>query len=132
MQVVKSSLFQLIFSFPDRSAETLPARHSEKDLDGIIRRATDFRHSGLHFLARTATYGELFSRFLSTNTRKRTVTPYNGRQTDTRSRRQSLVFDLLLTGICRLVLNTARRFAYPFAPALSRAMGVAPSPISPR
>jgi len=39
-------------------------------------------------------------------------------------RRQSLAFDLLLTGGCRLVLNTARRFAYPFAPALSRAMGV--------
>jgi MFS transporter, DHA1 family, inner membrane transport protein len=26
--------------------------------------------------------------------------------------------------LCRLVLNTARRFAYPFAPALSRGMGV--------
>jgi predicted MFS family arabinose efflux permease len=35
-----------------------------------------------------------------------------------------LVFDLILTGGCRLVLNTARRFAYPFAPALSRALGV--------
>jgi len=53
-----------------------------------------------------------------------TVAPYNGRHTDSRKRRQSLVFDLLLTGVCRLVLNTARRFAYPFAPALSRAMGV--------
>ena len=40
------------------------------------------------------------------------------------SHRQSLAFDLVLTGGCRLVLNTARRFAYPFAPALSRAMGV--------
>ena len=52
------------------------------------------------------------------------MAPYNGRHTDSRNRRQSLVFDLLLTGVCRLVLNTARRFAYPFAPALSRAMGV--------
>jgi DHA1 family inner membrane transport protein len=26
--------------------------------------------------------------------------------------------------LCRLVLNTARRFAYPFAPALSRGLGV--------
>ena len=40
------------------------------------------------------------------------------------SHRQSLAFDLVLTGGCRLILNTARRFAYPFAPALSRAMGV--------
>ena len=38
--------------------------------------------------------------------------------------RRALVFDLILTGGCRLILNTARRFAYPFAPALSRAMGV--------
>jgi predicted MFS family arabinose efflux permease len=28
------------------------------------------------------------------------------------------------TTLCRLVLNTARRFAYPFAPALSRGLGV--------
>ncbi len=41
-----------------------------------------------------------------------------------RSGRQTLIFDLILTGGCRLVLNTARRFAYPFAPTLSRAMGV--------
>jgi MFS transporter, DHA1 family, inner membrane transport protein len=47
-----------------------------------------------------------------------------GRQPDTGNHSQSLIFDLLLTGVCRLVLNTARRFAYPFAPALSRAMGV--------
>jgi len=26
--------------------------------------------------------------------------------------------------LCRLLLNTARRFAYPFAPALSRGLGV--------
>jgi len=41
-----------------------------------------------------------------------------------RSRHDGLAFDLVLTGGCRLVLNTARRFAYPFAPALSRALGV--------
>lgn len=29
-----------------------------------------------------------------------------------------------MTTLCRLVLNTARRFAYPFAPALSRGLGV--------
>ena len=40
------------------------------------------------------------------------------------NRKETLIFDLVLTGACRLVLNTARRFAYPFAPALSRAMGV--------
>ena len=39
-------------------------------------------------------------------------------------RPQRLVVDLIITGGCRLILNTARRFAYPFAPALSRAMGV--------
>ena len=41
-----------------------------------------------------------------------------------RSGRRGLALDLILTGGCRLVLNTARRFAYPFAPILSRAMGV--------
>ena len=50
--------------------------------------------------------------------------PYNGRRPDDHARRQVLVFDLILTGGCRMVLNTARRFAYPFAPVLSRAMGV--------
>ena len=50
--------------------------------------------------------------------------PYNSRRPDDHARRQALVFDMILTGGCRLVLNTARRFAYPFAPALSRAMGV--------
>lgn len=41
-----------------------------------------------------------------------------------KTRKEALIFDLVLTGGCRLILNTARRFAYPFAPALSRAMGV--------
>ena len=50
--------------------------------------------------------------------------PYNGRRPDAASPSKALVFDLILTGGCRLILNTARRFAYPFAPALSRAMGV--------
>ena len=36
----------------------------------------------------------------------------------------SLVFNLIITGLCRLVLNTARRFAYPFAPEISRGLGV--------
>lgn len=31
---------------------------------------------------------------------------------------------LFLIGSCRLVLNTARRFAYPFAPAISRGLNV--------
>ncbi len=31
---------------------------------------------------------------------------------------------LLLIGGCRLILNTARRFAYPFAPAISRGLNV--------
>ena len=48
----------------------------------------------------------------------------NSRARTPRSGRQGLVLDLVLTGGCRLVLNTARRFAYPFAPILSRAMGV--------
>jgi predicted MFS family arabinose efflux permease len=43
---------------------------------------------------------------------------------DRPARREGLIFDLLLTGGCRFILNTARRFVYPFAPALSRAMGV--------
>ena len=37
---------------------------------------------------------------------------------------RSLVINLLITGLCRLVLNTARRFAYPFAPEISRGLGV--------
>ena len=38
--------------------------------------------------------------------------------------RHSLVFNLLIAGFSRLVLNTARRFAYPFAPEISRGLGV--------
>jgi predicted MFS family arabinose efflux permease len=39
------------------------------------------------------------------------------------SRRQ-LILKVSVVVACRLVLNTARRFAYPFAPVLSRALGV--------
>ena len=35
-----------------------------------------------------------------------------------------LTLSIVATTLCRLVLNTARRFAYPFAPALSRGLGV--------
>jgi DHA1 family inner membrane transport protein len=39
-------------------------------------------------------------------------------------KRSGLVLKISAVTLCRLVLNTARRFAYPFAPALSRGMGV--------
>jgi len=41
-------------------------------------------------------------------------------------RRNSIEFAVTIgiATLCRLVLNTARRFAYPFAPALSRGLGV--------
>ncbi|UCH21865.1 MAG: MFS transporter [Deltaproteobacteria bacterium] len=35
-----------------------------------------------------------------------------------------LVWQIVIASLCRLLLSTARRFAYPFAPALSRGMGV--------
>ena len=35
-----------------------------------------------------------------------------------------LTLSIVVTTLSRLVLNTARRFAYPFAPALSRGLGV--------
>ena len=35
-----------------------------------------------------------------------------------------LTLGIVVTTLCRLVLNTARRFVYPFAPALSRGLGV--------
>jgi predicted MFS family arabinose efflux permease len=35
-----------------------------------------------------------------------------------------LTLSIVVTTLCRLVLNTARRFAYPFAPVLSRGLGV--------
>ena len=36
----------------------------------------------------------------------------------------SLGATLIITGFCRLILNTARRFAYPFAPEISRGLEV--------
>jgi MFS family permease len=35
-----------------------------------------------------------------------------------------LISSIVVAALCRLVLNTARRFVYPFAPALSRGLGV--------
>ena len=35
-----------------------------------------------------------------------------------------LAWKVCVATLCRLALNTARRFAYPFAPTLSRGMGV--------
>jgi predicted MFS family arabinose efflux permease len=42
----------------------------------------------------------------------------------TPSKNYSLGLQVVAAVLCRLVLNTARRFPYPFAPALSRGMGV--------
>jgi predicted MFS family arabinose efflux permease len=47
--------------------------------------------------------------------------PASDRNTGSVSR---LTLSIVVTTLCRLVLNTARRFAYPFAPALSRGLGV--------
>jgi predicted MFS family arabinose efflux permease len=38
--------------------------------------------------------------------------------------RLRLILKILVVVVCRLVLSTARRFAYPFAPVLSRGLGV--------
>ncbi len=38
--------------------------------------------------------------------------------------RLQLILRIVVVVICRLVLSTARRFAYPFAPVLSRGLGV--------
>ncbi len=38
--------------------------------------------------------------------------------------RLQLILKIVVVVICRLVLSTARRFAYPFAPVLSRNLGV--------
>jgi predicted MFS family arabinose efflux permease len=38
--------------------------------------------------------------------------------------RLQLILKIVVVVICRLVMNTARRFAYPFAPVLSRGLGV--------
>jgi len=41
-----------------------------------------------------------------------------------------LTFQLGVATLARLLINTSRRFAYPFASALSRGLGVPPSPKS--
>ena len=41
-----------------------------------------------------------------------------------RESRLQLILKIVVVVICRLVLSTARRFAYPFAPVLSRGLGV--------
>ena len=38
--------------------------------------------------------------------------------------RLQLILKIVVVVVCRLVLSTARRFAYPFAPVLSRGLGV--------
>ena len=43
--------------------------------------------------------------------------------TDSPSQRR-LIGSIIAATICRILLNTARRFAYPFAPALGRELGV--------
>ena len=45
----------------------------------------------------------------------------NNGQREPRSR---LILKIAVVVVCRLVLSTARRFAYPFAPVLSRGLGV--------
>ena len=41
-----------------------------------------------------------------------------------KSPNSGLIIKISAAALCRLVLNTARRFAYPFAPSLSRGLGV--------
>jgi predicted MFS family arabinose efflux permease len=47
-----------------------------------------------------------------------------------RKQRSPLVLPIVGTTFFRLVLNTARRFAYPFAPVLSRGLGVSLSSVT--
>ena len=35
-----------------------------------------------------------------------------------------LVLNIGVAALCRFILNTSRRFVYPFAPVLSRGLGV--------
>lgn len=51
-----------------------------------------------------------------------TKTPQSSDQPD--ESRSQLIIKIGIVVICRLVLSTARRFAYPFAPVLSRGLGV--------
>ncbi|MGD8290534.1 MAG: MFS transporter [Desulfobacterales bacterium] len=45
--------------------------------------------------------------------------------------RLQLILKIVVVVICRLVLSTARRFVYPFAPVLSRSLGVPLTSITP-
>jgi len=45
-------------------------------------------------------------------------------RSETSQSRYGLAWQAGTATLCRLVLNTARRFAYPFAPVLSRSLGV--------
>jgi DHA1 family inner membrane transport protein len=50
--------------------------------------------------------------------------PQNANLNPQREPRSRLVLKIGVVVFCRLVLNTARRFTYPFAPVLSRELGV--------
>jgi predicted MFS family arabinose efflux permease len=50
--------------------------------------------------------------------------PLHSAQSDPDESRLQLVIRIGVVVICRLLLSTARRFAYPFAPVLSRGLGV--------
>jgi len=50
--------------------------------------------------------------------------PHQADKTNKSQPRSQLILKIGVVVVCRLLLNTARRFAYPFAPALSRGLGV--------
>jgi len=50
---------------------------------------------------------------------------------ETSPSRYGLAWQAVTATLCRIVLNTARRFAYPFAPVLSRGLGVPLTAVTP-
>ena len=50
--------------------------------------------------------------------------PIDNIDTGTVSSNRHMIITVVLATLCRIVLNTARRFAYPYAPVLSRGLGV--------
>ncbi|MFZ0133984.1 MAG: MFS transporter [Desulfobacterales bacterium] len=52
------------------------------------------------------------------------------RKNITRPRGRRLIGVIFAAMLCRIILNVARRFAYPFAPVLSRGMGVSLSAVT--
>jgi DHA1 family inner membrane transport protein len=52
-------------------------------------------------------------------------------RTETPPSRYGLAWQAVTATLCRIVLNTARRFAYPFAPVLSRGLGVPLTAVTP-